>query len=247
VNAGLLRSLLIYYGQPQKLLRMIRFYRQLIHPGDLSFDLGAHVGSRVWAWRKLGARVVALEPNPACMSLLKKLYGSQPGITLLDQAVGSIPGEQTLYISQNYPAVSTLSKRWISSVQEEKSFSRVRWEETRSIPVTTLDALVACYGEPAFCKIDIEGYELEALRGLNRPLRALSFEYLPPVRKIALGCLERLAELGDYVYNWTERETHRLKSEKWLRMEEMALRLSRLRPEGPSGDILARLVQDSRV
>jgi hypothetical protein len=163
--------------------------------------------------------MVALEPNPACMSLLKKLYGSEPGITL----------------------------RWISSVQEEKPFSRVRWEETCSIPVTTLDALVACYGEPAFCKIDIEGNELEALRGLSRPLRALSFEYLPPVREIALGCLERLAELGDFAHNWTERETHHLKSKKWLRMEEMALRPSRFRPESPSGDILARLVQDSRV
>jgi hypothetical protein len=45
------------------------------------------------------------------------------------------------------------------------------------VPVVTLDALIAQHGEPAFVKIDVEGYEPQVLRGLTRPVQALSFEF----------------------------------------------------------------------
>ena len=43
---GLARSLLIYYGNPRKGQRMKQFYAQFMGPGDLCFDIGAHVGNR---------------------------------------------------------------------------------------------------------------------------------------------------------------------------------------------------------
>ncbi|HEX9616744.1 MAG TPA: FkbM family methyltransferase [Anaerolineales bacterium] len=226
---------------------MVAFYRQFIRPGDLCFDLGAHVGNRLWAWRRLGARIVALEPQPACMRLLRCLYGNQTAITLLEQAVGAVPGKQTLHLSRWTPTVSSLSRGWIAAVRQDKSFAGVRWDEELSISVTTLDALIAQFGEPVFCKIDVEGYELETFRGLSRPLRALSFEYLPVTSYIALNCLARLAELGEYEYNWSERESHRLLSPAWLSPYGMADLLVKMAPEQPPGDIFARLKLDNRV
>jgi FkbM family methyltransferase len=243
----MLRSVLIYYGQPHKLLRMVAFYRHFIRAGELCFDLGAHVGNRLWAWGRLGARIVALEPQPACMRLLRFLYGGRPEITLLEQAAGSSLGRQTLQISRRTPTVSSLSGRWISAVQGHPSFSGVRWDVEHTVSVTTLDALVAHFGHPAFCKIDVEGYELEVLRGLSHPLRVLSFEYLPLARDIALDCLSRLGELGEYEYNWSEREAHRMRSPAWLSPQEMADVLVHMSPEQSSGDIYARLRFHSRV
>ena len=186
---GLGRSLAIYYGNPLKLRRMRRFYAQFIHPGDLCFDIGAHVGNRVLVWSLLGARIVAVEPQPACLALLRRLYGRSPRVTLVDQAIGAAAGRQALRISRAHPTVTTLSQSWIEAVQVSTSFAGVEWEETTSVDVTTLDDLIVRYGAPAFCKIDIEGYEGAALAGLTQPLKALSFEFIPAAKDDALACL----------------------------------------------------------
>ena len=49
---------------------MDRLYGQFVRPGDLVFDVGAHVGDRIAAFRRLGARVVAVEPQPALVRTL---------------------------------------------------------------------------------------------------------------------------------------------------------------------------------
>lgn len=61
---GLLRSLVIYYGLPGRARRDRDFYRQFVQPGALVFDVGAHVGNRLRVLRQLGARVVAVKPQP---------------------------------------------------------------------------------------------------------------------------------------------------------------------------------------
>ena len=241
---GLLRSLLMYYAIPFRSRQLARFYAQFIQAGDLCFDIGAHVGNQLRVWSRLGARVVGVEPQPACMRFLKLCYGRHPSITLVEQAVGAVPGTQALHVSQRTPTVSSLSREWIDTVQRIESFAWVRWDASVSVSVTTLDRLIAEYGRPAFCKIDVEGYELEVLRGLSQPLPALSFEYIPAALETALGCIARLGELGAYAFNWKPAalgESYRLQSASWLSPDAMAAQLKSLPPDGASGDVYARL------
>ena len=56
---GLLRSLAIYHAIPLRQRRLRRLYAQLVSPGDLVFDLGAHAGNRTRALAAMGCRVVA--------------------------------------------------------------------------------------------------------------------------------------------------------------------------------------------
>lgn len=237
---GLLRSIIVYYGNPIKLRRMRRFYAQFISRGDLCFDLGAHVGNRLWVWQSLGARVIGVEPQPACIRLLRSWYGRNPQITLVEEAVGAASGEATLFVSAETPTVATLSQPWIEAVQQADSFVSVRWDSAATVRVTTLDDLITRYGEPVFCKIDVEGYELEVLRGLSQPLRALSFEYIGAARTIATECVTRLTTLGDYAFNWSQGEQHRWQSQRWLSAAETLRWLDTLTASSGSGDIYAR-------
>ena len=240
-SLGFSWSFLIYYGLPFHHQALTRIYAPFIRPGDLCFDIGAHLGDRIRAWSKLGARIIALEPHPGMMSWLRRWYGCSPNIILIEQAVGVQPEVATLWISRLTPSVSTLSHKWLTTVQHNRRFAGVRWEEQLPVTVTTLDALIAQYGRPAFCKIDVEGAELDVLQGLSQALPALSFEYTPAMIETALACINRLGQLGHYEYNWRVSEWPWLRSPIWLSAQDTATNLTRIEPDSNSGDIYARL------
>jgi FkbM family methyltransferase len=235
---GVARSLMMYYAIPGRYGRMRRFYQEFIQPGDLCFDIGAHVGNRIRVWLGLGARVVAVEPQPMMMRWLHLLYSRHPRVTLLPVAVGATAGSATLQISSRTPTVSTLSPDWIAAVRQDKSFAWVEWDQALTVPVVTLDDLISAHGRPAFCKIDIEGYEGEALRGLSQPLAGLSFEHIITTAAQTEECLQLLAALGEYEFNYSTGESHRLHFARWLPAAEMAARVGGL--DG-SGDVYGRL------
>jgi FkbM family methyltransferase len=240
---GIARSLVIYHGVPGKHRRMLRLYGQFLGPGDIGFDIGAHVGSRVRAWRRLGARVIAVEPQPDCLRVLRLFFHRDRGVTIVPGAVGAQPGRAKLALSTATPTVSSMSPDWIESVTADRSFSRVRWDRTVEVEVSTLDDLIARHGEPAFCKIDVEGFEVDVLAGLSRPVRGLSFEYLPAAHDAALtalGLVEKLGAADGYEYNFAPVETMRFVSERWLDAAGLVRLLDRVRPLGRSGDVYAR-------
>lgn len=236
---GIARSLAMYYGVPLRARRLRRFYAQFVARGSLCFDVGAHAGNRVRCWRRLGARVVAIEPQPDFVRLLKWLYGRNPGVEIVPVALGRSAGTAELLVSERTPTVTTLSREWVEGVQRDPGFAGVRWTSGGHVPLVTLQALIERYGVPEFIKIDVEGYEAEVLAGLEVAVRALSFEYLPATRQVALDCIERLGTLGRYRYNWSTGESHALAGPRWLDATRMRAVLTAMPPTAPSGDIYA--------
>jgi FkbM family methyltransferase len=220
---------------------MARLYGEFLGPGDVGFDIGAHVGSRVRAWRRLGVHVVAVEPQPDCLRILRWFFGRDRCVTIVPKAVGAERGRSRLAVSTATPTVSSMSPSWVEAVAADRRFARVHWNRSIEVEVVTLDDLVATYGEPAFCKVDVEGFEVDVLAGLSHPIRALSFEYLPAAHDLALAALERLEALGDYRYNYSAVETMRFASDQWLDAPALLEVLDRHRPLGRSGDVYARL------
>lgn len=238
---GLGRSAIIYRANPLKLRRARAFYRQFIEPGDLCFDIGAHLGDRTAHFLKLGARIVAVEPQPLLMAALKRRFGRNPRVTLVAAALGETPGRAILAIDPMNPTIATLSPEFIAQAGASRGFRGARWRDRIEVEVTTLDALIAAHGTPTFCKIDVEGYEHAVLEGLSRPLPALSLEYLPAALDPALIAISRLNRLGAYRFNRSPGESMRLAAPHWLGATAMAAELKGMAPEAGAGDVYAFL------
>ena len=240
-SRGVVRSLRIYYGDRKRRIAMDDLYRAFVAPGDLVFDVGAHVGDRTAAFRRLGARVVAVEPQPALARTLRLIHGRDREVVIEPCAVGRTSGTAQLKLNVDNPTVASASTEFIASAAGAPGWEGQAW--TRSVPVslTTLDALIARHGRPAFIKIDVEGFEAEALAGLSQAPPALSFEFTTIQRQIAASALHRCRELGFVRFNAALGESQRLVHPAWQNADEIARWLTSLPNKANSGDLYARL------
>jgi FkbM family methyltransferase len=238
---GLLRSEVIYFWKPFTRGKLRRFYRPFVHPGALCFDIGAHLGSHSRAFLDLGARVIAVEPQPQCAACLQKRWGGERRFTFIPKAVGAQPGVATLHINRANPTISTLAPDSWRQAMAAAAARPERWDRRVEVEVITLDRLIAEYGVPHFCKIDVEGCEEQALAGLSHPLPALSFEFISFERARALACIRRLMCLGAYRFNWSLRERLRMEGPGWVDAPCIEQMLDTLGSGTVSGDIYARL------
>ena len=103
------------------------------------------------------------------------------------------------------------------------------------VPVTTLDALIGKHGVPAFIKIDVEGFEEEALAGFTRAVKALSFEFTTIQRDVALACIERCVAIGYTRFNAALGESQSFVTADWVDGEEIARWLTALPQTANSG------------
>lgn len=237
--AGIVRSLAVYRGRARHGRGLVRLYRGFVGPGDLVFDVGAHVGDRIAAFRTIGARVVALEPNGRLFPVLRLLHGRDRGVTLVKAAAGPASGRATLRINTKNPTVSTLSDGFVADARDAAGWREQVWDASAEVDVVALDDLVAAHGAPAFVKIDVEGFEAEALAGLTRPPPALSFEITTMARAAGLAALDRAAALGFDRFRLSLGESHSFTDEGWVSAEAMRRRIQTLPDAANSGDVYA--------
>lgn len=236
---GLARSLAIYRFRPWQVAALARFYASFLRPGDLAFDIGAHVGNRTLALRRAGARVVAVEPQRLFHGFLHRTLPRD--VTLIHGALGAECREAAIAVSRLHPTVSSLRPDIAATIGRSEGFTHVAWDARERVAITTLDMLIARHGRPQFVKIDVEGYEAEVLAGLGHVLPVVAFEYLPASLDVAEACVTRLAALGPYRFNLVRGEAHHLALPRWTDSDTLLQALARIARDNRSGDIYAAL------
>lgn len=147
--------------------QMRAFYAQFFGKRDLVFDIGANVGEYSDIFSELGARVVAVEPNPSCCEFLYQLARLRD-VRVEGCAVGEKVGNATLRrCSESY--FSTLNEKWLEQTKDSPVYRSVKWLDPIDVPVTTVDSLIRRHGKPTFIKIDVEGFEANVIRGMSHP------------------------------------------------------------------------------
>lgn len=202
--------------------------RTCFRGGDLCFDVGANNGGYSGSLLALGAKIVAVEPQPSVASAFKLRHKEQienGRITLIELGVGAEPGTAKLMFPIVGAQIASMSQEWITRVKQSGRFKAKEWDKAMDVEITTLDALIGIYGMPAFCKIDVEGFEPEVLKGLTKPIEVMSFEYTPENHGHAKSCIETLSPINDYRFNICIHTQFCYFLDEWLDPKE-AIRLS---------------------
>jgi FkbM family methyltransferase len=228
--------------------KLIRFYSQFVSSGDLCFDIGANIGNRTEVFLELGATVVVVEPQDNCMRKLIKKYVNNKNVFLVHKALGREEGIGNLILSNSH-TVSSMSEEWIDSVRKSDMFftstSAFQWNRNVTVQVTTLDKLIEEYGNPAICKIDVEGFEYQVIKGLSRTVELISFEFTPTPKLIesTIESVKHLSEIGNAQFNYSFGESMVMALDEWVNGEKISdILLSLPEKTAFSGDVYVRFI-----
>ena len=217
-------------------------WRPYVGPHSLVFDVGANHGDKAAICRRLGARVVCVEPDPRTAGALRQRFADDESVVVVEAGLGRASGHFDLHLSPHTTRSSFVVER-MKLLGDD-----CRWDAVTRVPVTTLDALIARHGRPDFCKIDVEGYEPEVLSGLSQPLPAIQFEFHGELLDDAAACLARLEGLGMRRFNailhpvggcWLQPTLDRWFLRESVSRDELLATLAGLQPHILSGDLVA--------
>lgn len=213
---------MFYPSHASERRRVRRFYDGLLKESGrtLVFDIGANRGERTRIFRTLAERVVSVEPDMFCRQVLDNRFGGDPHVTIVPAAVGAHPGVGSFFqFEEDGSGFNTLSAKWATVLAERRLRRKI------DVPITTLDALIAEHGRPDYIKIDVEGSELDVVRGLSTTVPLLSVECILP--EFLEESLELLA-LADQRFpgcrfNFSVGDApQRLEQAEWVSREVMA-------------------------
>jgi FkbM family methyltransferase len=213
----------------EKLSEVDFYLRHLVgfQPGNLFFDIGANEGYKTDIFLRMGARVVAVEPDEHAREILRKSFITQrllkKPVVIVGKAISDKKTVQKMWIDAPGSAKNTLSPKWVELLRfdEQRFGAPLSFSVQREVETTTLDSLITAHGQPFFIKIDVEGHEPNVLNGLRRPVPYLSFEVnLPEFKSEGEQCIELLGSLNPTgAFNYSV-DCRRFSLESWRAKHE---------------------------
>jgi FkbM family methyltransferase len=177
-------------GHDSELKHTYRSLARLEHPPRVVFDIGANYGTHSLLLLALGMRTISFEPNPACHNYFRLVCESNHlNYQLEPTAVGASPGLTEL----SYPE----REEWLGTTQSTASEQMTGNIRKIGVPVTTVDHYARDHEAPIdLIKIDVEGMELDVLRGATQTLKQWK-----PILLFESWKSEPRTELADFLHD----------------------------------------------
>jgi FkbM family methyltransferase len=186
----------------------------------LIFDVGCNIGKKTNEYLKYNTKVVGFEPQPKCVKQLMNYFKNSNSVIIEPIGLDIKKGDSFIY-EASHDTISSMSEEFIDIVKKER-FSGYNWGNKISINVDTLDNMIKKHGKPNYIKIDVEGYELNVLKGLTTPIDVISIEFTPELCQISIDCINYIETInGNCIYNYGYREDKDFKFEKWISKDEI--------------------------
>lgn len=219
------------------------FYSQFLKQNSLCFDVGANRGNRTKVFLSLGSKVIGIEPQPHCVKFLQKNFGNNKNFIIEATALGETEGVGKIFLSE-VDTLSTLSPDWVQKQKKSGRFRDINWSGEVDVKVTTLNKLVEKYGEPDFIKIDVEGFELNVIKGLSERFSSLSIEFSPEFYDSIIESLELLNTRYSVIFNFSAYESMEMINPEWMHFEGIKSHLLRYKDSTEYfGDVYVKVKQ----
>jgi FkbM family methyltransferase len=215
-----------------------KLYSKFVKKDDLVFDVGANIGEHTEVFLELGARVVCIDPQPYCVEVLNNKFAENDSVKIVAQGLSDKPGQLPFHLSTRTHATSSFSDKW----KRDGPYNNRVWDKTIKVPVTTLDNLIGEFGKPKYCKIDVEGYEENVLKGLHSAIEYISFEFSRQFLSDARRCLDHIKTLGSLRLNYTINPIMIFASKNWFYHPEKLLLNTKEKKFLITGDIFAHTI-----
>lgn len=141
-------------------------------------DVGANVGQFAIAVAKIfpDVKVHSFEPNPACAQTLGRNVSSLSNVTVHQLALGDSEGDVAFHVNSHSHSSSILPL----STNHKSAFPHARELETIQVPLSTLDRIfeATTFASPVLLKLDVQGYEVQVMRGAREFLKRVDFVVL---------------------------------------------------------------------
>ncbi|MFN7877974.1 MAG: FkbM family methyltransferase [Pirellula sp.] len=205
------------------------FYAELLgRKVNLIFDVGANAGHKAIIFRRLAKKVICFEPDPAAARTLRRRFWSKPEICVRQIGVSSDSGILDFQRVSAGSPYNSFSKTWVENQKSIEGSIASTQGDSIPVQVQTLDQLIGVYGKPDFIKIDVEGFEIEVLKGLSQPINLISFECnLPKFKEQSIGCVHKLVSLSNsYVFNYLTSDNQWKFENDWIDDDAITRRIS---------------------
>lgn len=137
-------------------------------------DVGANVGQ--WSTMLLDLitpeKLIIIEPEPAAFARLHGQFGQRAGVELHNLAIGDSDGATRFRITRDSTGASVLPP---SDAMRELVGQNWTVESETEVPMRTLDSLLVAAPEISLVKIDVQGFERQAIAGAGQTLQRTKF------------------------------------------------------------------------
>lgn len=171
---------------------------------NLIFDIGFNVGefTQTCFNKYPNCSVIAVEANPNLANSASPHFFTNYNLSLLNNLVSDVEGESLdFYISHKATGVSTASTEFMENSRFTKGSKHlgensIEWAAPIKVESITIDSMIERYGVPDLLKIDVEGYELNVLKGLTQKINDICFEWHEEESENLYKILQHLQSLG---------------------------------------------------